>query len=173
MKTKLLSVLLLLLISYVNLRGQDINNPNTTEKKSFKNAFGIGVGFTTGCGLSYRYIPRKMGFQVNFAPYFTDYGNNAIVSAGLTLLNKIIEANYCNLYLYLSNSYLYTKNQNYYYGNSGPDFNEQEKWNTGFGLGFEFDTRKRVVLNIMGGWAQYNSFEKVLPTGELALYYRF
>jgi hypothetical protein len=52
-------------------------------------------------------------------------------------------------------------------------YKKKETINTGIGVGFEFNTTKKVTLNIMGGYAQYNSFEKLFFTGELALYYRF
>jgi len=170
MKNKLLTVLLFLLISNVNLIAQD--NNIAPEKKSFKNSIGIGAGFTTGFGLSYRYVPKKIGFQLNFAPYFTDYGKNSTVSVGVTILNKIVEGKSSNLYLYLANHYFMTRES--VISHSGTEYNSADDiWNTGFGLGFEFNTKKRVVLNIMGGYAQYNSFKSLFFTAETALYYRF
>jgi len=169
MRTKILSVLLVFLISALNIKGQDVNY--FQKKPSYKNAMGIGLGFTTGYGLAYRYTVNKFGVQVNFAPYINDYGKNASISVGLTLLNRIVEGNSSNLYLYFANDYLYRKRKNY--NGYGLNYDESEKWNTGIGLGFEFNTKKRVVLNVMGGYAQYNSFQMLFFTGELALFYRF
>ena len=170
MKTKLSTAFLILLISYVSVNAQDINN--APEKKSYSNSIGIGAGFCTGFGLSYRYIPKKIGVQLNFAPYFTDYGKNSTVSAGITFLDKIVEGNATNLYLYLANHYFMTRESLVSY--SGTEYNSADDiWNTGFGLGFEFNTKKRVVLNLMVGYAQYDSFRSLFFTAETALYYRF
>ena len=98
------------------------------------------------------------------------------------LYNLSENQNNC-IYAYLGNHYLYyslPKNNYYsvYDPNSGTyqyrdTVNKHTELNTGIGIGFEFNTKKRVTLNIMAGYAQYNSFEKLFFTGELALYYRF
>jgi hypothetical protein len=50
---------------------------------------------------------------------------------------------------------------------------DETSYNTGVGVGFEFDTRKRIVWNIMLGYGSFNNFEKLFITGETALYYKF
>ena len=57
----------LLFLVNQHIFGQEPND----EPEETKHAIGIGVGFTTGYGLSYRYFPTIFGFQVNFAPYKT------------------------------------------------------------------------------------------------------
>ncbi len=152
----------------------------------YKHSFGIGAGFTTGVGFSYRFMPNKFGFQINAFPIYEDYGKYGTISVGFTLLSKLAENRTNNLYFYLSNHYFYSKTRpgnvpiwtifDIYstssYNNTG--VNETKRsWRTGVGLGFEFNTRKRVVLNVMAGYAQYDMLKTLNFTGELALYYRF
>jgi hypothetical protein len=146
-----------------------------TEVIRYKNAIGLGAGFTTGYGLSYKHAPNKYGFMINFGPYFNDYGKESVISTGLTLIDKIRDAKYYNVYMYLANHYFYSRTADYtYYPPTTPQkYSINNSWNTGFGLGLEVDARKRVVLNVMVGYAQYNTFEKLFFTGELALHYRF
>jgi hypothetical protein len=137
----------------------------------YKHSIGIGVGMTTGWGLSYRFVPKKIGFQINVFPWFSNYGKKANTSFGLTILDKIHQGRNCNIYAYFGNHFYYTKN----FDVMDSDYFDLTKsqYTSGVGLDFEYCTKKRVVLNIMAGLAQFNSFEMVLPTFEGALYYRF
>jgi len=180
---------IILLISLVVSIALSTTYGQETEKqvyeKIYKHSIGVGAGFTTACGISYRYFPKKYGFQLNVAPYYQDYGKDAFVSAGLTLLCNLSENRNNCIYAYLGNHYLYyslkrdvseyvydpiLQTYNYQYRDT---VNKHTELNTGIGFGFEFNTKKRVTLNIMAGYAQYNSFEKLFFTGEIALYYRF
>ncbi|MFH0866429.1 MAG: hypothetical protein V1904_09540 [Bacteroidota bacterium] len=167
MKTKLFIAAILILAGTLTLSAQ--HKSDSLFKSKYANNIGIGAGFTTGFGISYRYLPCRDGFQVNFTPYLQDYGKDALISIGLTYLHKIVATRATNLYLYFGNHYRYINLNNNYSGNNEPI----EKWNTGIGIGFEFHTQKRVVWNIMGGYAQYDNFRMLLFTIETALYYRF
>ena len=126
----------------------------------------MGAGFTTGYGLSYRFWPGKLGLQGTFAPYsnqdMSDY------SIGVTLLFKLVETEKVNLLLYQGNHYIYRKHK---YDNSD-DVNTRH-FNNGLGIGIEFIILKRVSFNLMGGYAGYRNFERIAPTGETGLYFRF
>ena len=147
------------------------------EIVSYKHSFGLGAGFTTGVGLSYRFVPKKYGFQINVGPMYSNYGDNINASFGLTLLDKLYEGKWCNMYLYLGNHLVYHRDKlssyDYALNVNTQEIYETKKLNTGIGLGWEFYTQSSVVLNLMVGYAQYNNFEKLLPTAEVALYYRF
>jgi hypothetical protein len=145
------------------------------EIVSYKHSFGIGAGFTTGVGLSYRFAPKKLGFQINLGPTYSDYGNNVDASVGLTLLNKFHRGKYCNLYFYVASSLYYHKGLDWVGDGWWGSYQkvETQKINSGIGLDFEFNTQKRIVLNVMVGYMQYNNFERLSPTVETALYYRF
>jgi hypothetical protein len=173
MKTKLLFVSILLFASSFTLFGQDRNQLDSIAKGKYMNSIGLGAGFTTGFGLSYRYTLRKNGFQVNFFPYFTNYGKNATISVGLTFLHKLTSSRKVDLYMYFANDYFYHKSDTLYNNNNGNIKLDREKWNTGLGLGFEWDTEKKIVIDIMGGYGQFNSFERLSFTAEVAVYYRF
>jgi hypothetical protein len=168
MKKLFVTTLLCLFFIIPEMFAQDVTEPPKTP--NYKNHIGIGAGFTTGIGISYRYVAKKTGFQVNVGPYIADHGENITSSFGLTLLRRFVETRTTNFYAYLANSYNYQRklinaNPNYY--------DIKDSWNTGLGVGFEMDTRKRVVIDLMIGYAQYNTFETLFFTAEMALYYRF
>jgi hypothetical protein len=180
MKTKILSLALIVLFFIPTVFAQQ--SETKKYQKLYKHSLGIGMGFTTGLGLSYRFFPKKIGFQINIAPYYQDYGSEAFVSAGGTILLNLAENRATAVYAYLGNHYFYKSNKTRdYYWDAQIQQSVYSDWrttktetlNTGIGLGFEFHTQKRVTLNIMAGYAQYNKFEQLFFTGELALYYRF
>ncbi len=172
MKINLILMIILFLFITNSLFSQD--------KKTYvhyKHSIGLGAGFSTGLGLSYRYIPKKFGFQINLAPSYQNYGKTAFVSLGFTLLRRIMESRTTNLYAYFGNHYLYDKSEHTTYNN--PYYIPvtttviNRNWITGIGCGFEVHAQKRIVWNMMAGWAQYNFFESMYPTIETAIYYRF
>lgn len=176
MKTKLISIILIVLS--FSLFAQN-NNENITGKK-YSKAFGLGAGFTTGIGFSFRYFPKKYGIQINCAPYYNNYGSEVFVSSGITLLYSINENKVSNFYAYLGNHYLYTKlekSEYYYYQPVGSQYVTRKVTdsylNSGIGVGIEFHAQKRVTINFMLGYAQYESFKSLFFTAETALYYRF
>ncbi len=177
MKTKLIAIILL---AFALSSFAQENQDNLSGKK-YKYAFGLGAGFTTGLGFSFRYFPKKYGVQINCVPYYNNYGSEVFVSSGLTLLYSINENRFSNVYAYLGNHYLYTKlnSSTYayspYYGNY-QYYNTKvttEYWNSGIGMGVEFHAQKRITLNLMLGYAQYENFKRLFFTAETALYYRF
>jgi len=177
MKSKLLIILLIAIT--LNLSAQEVNK-NLFVKK-YPKAFGVGAGLTTGLGLSFRYFPARYGFMVNFAPYYQNYGSEAFISSGLTLLYSLNDNKVSNVYAYLGNHYLYEKlySDNWVYdpvtGTSHyyQSKNARNMWNTGIGLGVEFHNQKRITINFMLGYAQYDTFRNLFFTCEAALYYRF
>ncbi len=148
----------------------------STPTEEYKYGIGGGAGFTTGYGLSFRYLPKKFGAQLNFAPYKSE--DTETYSVGLTFVYKIIESKITNLYLYQGNHYYYNSYMSYVYNPEFP-FNEEFKQvkesyiNNGVGFGIEIILAKRIGLNLMAGYAFYDNFRKINVTGEAALYYKF
>jgi len=157
-----------------NLAAQETTE-NLPETK-YKFGIGGGAGFATGYGLSFRYVPKKFGGQVNFAPFKTN--ETSRYSVGLTLIYMLIESKVTSLYLYQANHYYYKSQLQYIYN---PDFplSEEQEWvkesyvNNGLGFGIEIVIAKRIGLNLMAGYAAYKNFTQVNVTGEAALYFKF
>lgn len=154
-------------------------SPEKTEEPHFKHAVGIGAGFSTGYGLSYRYHPTKFGVQANFAPYHDDETDR--ISAGLTFLYTLIPGKTTSLYLYQGNHYFYNSETRYY-----NEFKEQvfdatpvktketeSYFINGIGLGMEIVFAKRIGFNLMTGYGAYKNFSQVNITGETGLYFKF
>jgi len=138
----------------------------TTQPVRLKHALGMGIGATTGYGLSYRYNPSKWTFQTTFAPIMTDYSTS--VSLGISFLYYLAENNRTNLFLYEGNHFHYNKPKN-------DNYNQiiERSWNNGVGIGIEFILFKQISFNLMGGYGFYRNFSELNITGETGLYYKF
>lgn len=169
-----LTIALILLLSKSVLIAQD--SIKNAAEVHYKYGIGAGAGFATGYGLSFRYIPKKFGGQVNFAPFKNKETER--YSVGLTLIYTLIESKITNLFLYQANHYYYNSQMIYVYDPNLPDKQEMERntesyFNNGLGFGIEIIMAKRVGLNLMAGYAFYDNFSQINVTGEAALYYKF
>ena len=175
--TMLTSLLNLSSYSQIEERGMRRNSRYSFEhNKDAKHALGLAAGATTGLGLSYLYMPDKLCFQVAFLPYKDQY--STLISAGLTFIYRLREGEKLNFLLYQGNHMLYREETQYTYpmGGFGGVPNGKTStlgFNNGIGIGFEFFLSTNVSFNLMGGYAGYNNFERIMITGEGALFYKF
>lgn len=185
MKTTTTYILLLFLsLAAMQVKSQELSSPDSIVK--YRHAIGAGAGFTTGLGLSYRYqhIPSRLGIQMNLAPF--NNANVTMLSAGLTLLYKLIESSKSNLFLYQGNHYYYNSEITFLDPLTQISYSEkpvlintirekrtQEYFNNGLGIGLELIFIKRISFNLMGGYAAYNNFKYLSFTGETGLYFKF
>jgi len=168
---KLVYIFVIILFIGITAFGQDTIKKKDIFKKDFKWGIGLGAGFTTGFGISFKYHPRKNGIQLNILPYFDDYGRKQFICAGLTLSHDIWSNLNSTLFLYLANS---TFIQSYptFYGSH--KYETETIDNTGIGAGLEQTaSNKRISIDLMLGYAQYSIFKQMFLTGEIAVHYRF
>lgn len=173
------TLFVLLSCSAVQIWAQD--KEATISTPFYKHALGVGAGFCTGYGLSYRFTPNdKIGFQVNFAPYKTNTVDR--YSSGLTFTYNLIQHTSSRLFIYQANHFYYNSYVNIIstydpLTNQTKDVKEErvtdKYFNNGVGFGMEITFVKRVGLNIMTGYAFYRNFKDINITGETALYYKF
>lgn len=178
MKSKILAISLLA-FSVTSSFSQE--NITTVEPAFYKHLLGIGAGFCTGYGLSYRFTPNdKLGFQLNFAPYKSKTIDR--YSTGISFTYNLIKNNNSRLYAYQANHLYYNSFVNtisiYDPITNQPKESTTERvtekyMNNGLGFGMEITFAKRIGLNIMTGYAFYNNFKEINVTGEMALYYKF
>lgn len=161
MRLKIIFLTTLLLVLNYSVFGQV--NEFKKDNYSFNHSIGIGAGFTTGFGLSYRFLPQRIGFQTTLLILPDNYYS----SIGITFLYKLSQRQSSSFYLYQSN--LYST-----YRTSGFDCGcPYYEWFNGLGFGVEIALGKRFGLNFMGGLGCYDSFEELTVTGETGLYYKF
>lgn len=161
MKLPKFIVLLLLVFLSTRILGQE--NKNNAKIDQPKHSVGIGAGFTTGYGISYRYLPEKLGAQATFLILPHNYYS----SFGATLLYKLIQRQSSWFYLYQSNLYSSYRTSGF---NCGcPSY----EWFNGFGFGVELILGKHFGWNLMGGTGFYENFDKFTVTGETGLYYKY
>jgi hypothetical protein len=142
---------------------------------------GLGAGFVTGYGLSYRQWFNRNGIQATFTPYYDkskEY-SEFVMSLGVTGLFKIKEAKYVNLLLYYGPHFWYSTHTYRYYSNYYPNAesttNTRKMFFIGGGPGFDFHFWK-ISFNLMFGLAfrtDFNDNSGINFTGETALYYSF
>lgn len=137
------------------------------------------MGFTTGYGLSYRYYHKDFVFQTSFAPE-KENKNEYVVNAASCVLFRIRSGEKINLYAYTSVYYYISKNhrRNYYgidiYDILHPDASKNNNsYNLGTGLSFEFIVLERLSLNLMFGYAAYDNFDHLNMTAELGAFFVF
>ena len=136
-------------------------------ENEFKHSLGLGAGATTGLGLAYRYMPADFGVMVMFAPVADSY--QTMISFGVTFFQRLAATERVNFFLYQGNHLLHENyNKNY------PQYNSKStSINNGVGIGLELIIYERVGLNIMGGYASFDTFRRIGFTGETTLFFRF
>ncbi len=178
MKNNLFKCRLLLLI--ISLFIQTARAQEVPAEKVFKHGIGVGVGYTTGYGLSYKYSPNLFAFQVNFAPYHRNELDR--YSIGLTFMYTLVKNNISSLYLYQGNHFYYnsevvtiyeTDPAKPYDPNPPKQRVTNQYFNNGAGFGIDLTIAKRLSFNLMAGYAFYSNFEQINLTGETALHYKF
>lgn len=141
---------------------------------------GIGAGFVTGYGISYRHwLPSDWGFQVNFAPYYdkTEYSEERNLSLGITGLRLLHGAETVDLIGYAGASVLYDFDRYTYTSEFGEEETETTNTRFTFGGGPGFDVRFwHLTFSAMFGVrvsTESNDEVHMDITGETALYYSF
>ncbi len=150
------------------------------EKWTRTHNIGIGAGYVTGYGLSYRHwFPSNFGYQVNFAPYYskTDYEKEITLSLGVTGLRTLHRSSVVNLLGYAGASVYYDYDR---YENNYGHFEEvTEESNTRYtiGGGPGFDVHFwHLSMNVMFGvrFSTESTDETRMDiTGETAVFYSF
>jgi hypothetical protein len=144
----------------------------------YNHQLGMHAGTTTGVGLSYRYWPGRIGFQVTLLPYknnaerkdnaeTTGFGpfsdielpRGQFISLGLTGLTDIKQFGRSSMFAYWGNHLLLLDDHSVY--------------STGIGIGFTYEAP--VSFNLMAGYGAYDITNSLVlfPAAEIGLYYRF
>jgi hypothetical protein len=129
------------------------------EPTKLKHYIGFDAGFSTGYGLSYRYMPNDWGIQVNTFPTASKDEYN--ISIGATILRTVYRNRSMQFFVYYGNHLYFDKySTGYYYNENGTysasDYEVSRTWITGIGPGFEFYFAKRLALNARFGFAYYD-----------------
>jgi len=163
--------LALMMFLFTSTEANALEADEAEEVHALHHSLGIGAGLTTGIGLSYRYLPNKIGAQLNFAPLRVDEYETT-VSLGLTFIYRLIAAEKSNFFIYQGNHFMYEKWKGYYdpYTSISDTY---RTFNHGIGLGFELIVLNHVGFNIMFGYAVRDNFSSLGLTGETAIYYKF
>jgi len=162
MKRIICTSILILFLTFLstNVKSKSFETLDEIDLPS-KHYFGMTAGFTTGIGLSYRYVPNKFGLQLAFSSFSISKTN--YYSTGLSFMYNLSTSETTRSFIYQAN-HLFSQNQK--------DSEFSYLLNNGLGFGVELFTDKRTVLNIMAGYAHYSRQNVIRLTGEIAFLYR-
>jgi len=170
---------LIFIVIFVSVLG---TNLKAQKKENLKHYFGTAAGFSTGYGLSYRFLPKNFGFQIT---YYSSYHPKSYfnLSAGISLFQMLKKSSKSSFYLYEASTYYlmqYLKSRNSPTGEIIQPYN-YSNFRTGLGFGIELIFFKRISLNIMSGYSIYSGKKSFNPinlvfyhgiTAEIGLFYK-
>lgn len=164
------------------------NTAGDSTRQKFTHDIGLGAGFTTGVGLTYRVWHRKVGAQLAGGALNT--GDYEIYSLGFSYL-LALQANSMNrFFVYQGNHFIslveyFPASTQYYYtngiatfSNTQPARTEVNRYlNNGIGFGYEFFENEgkpsQFGFSLQAGLASYRSFTRANFTGEVPFMFRF
>jgi len=132
---------------------------NLSAQSNTKHYLGAHAGSISGLGFSYRYWPKKLGFQLTAIPIFQSNKRN-FISAGVSALYLLKEGKHIDLYSYLGFHFINRKSVVYNinpFGKYIANVTTQQNFNTGIGLGFRINLLKVLDLSLQGGYGFYKT----------------
>ena len=182
-------------------------------RERYQDYVGFGAGMSTGIGISWRHwFQSGWGVQANLLPYYHEetypndegydypsrdsgYQHEGFLSAGITVLRTLAEADFLRMlgYASLSVTEEYTKNDYYtsdyryysswdesgtsgYYPQRNQSVDEKRKYALGAGLGLEYFVWRFAFTGMLGYRGEYDQItkEKQLgPSLEAGAHFRF
>lgn len=179
-------------------------------RERYSDYVGFGAGMSTGIGISWRHwFQNGWGVQANLLPYYREetypnddgyeyptrdsgYQHEGFLSAGVTVLKTLAEADFLRMlgYTSLSVTEEYTKNDYYTssysmswepgasgnYAVRNQSVEEKRKYALGAGLGLEFYVWRFAFTGMLGYRGEYDQItkEKQLgPSVEAGAHFRF
>lgn len=137
---------------------------------------GVGAGFVTGYGISYRQWLGTYGYQITTTPFYNKTDDNSFfsLSMGATGLRMLKEARVVNLFGYFGPHLFFSRNAQTSLPAENVDITKMLFVGGGSGLDFHFSS---VSLNLMFGVMGRTAFGKsdagISLTGEVSVYYSF
>ncbi len=175
------------------INSEVVNNVKTDSKSTWyrpRYEFGIASGLTTGYGFTYKFWPKKLGFQLTAFPVVSDEDKN--LSVGLLSLYELDSKSWYRIFAFVGGNFNWTENSDYdefydspmepvtFLFNLNAPFEEQKKFTIGAGPGVEFTPGKHFGINLMTGFRYtsidyaYSRDEKLVTlTADIAIYFRF
>ena len=147
----------------MSIFGQTKSDSVNLSNIKYNYAVGVSAGFTTGYGLSFKFIPNKLGFQTTFCPFYDV--THSKYNLGFSFLYNIIEKEFATFYLYQGNHLIFSQNYS--------DYIKHLEINNGIGIGIEGIWLRHISFNLMYGCAFYDNFDRFFFTAETGIYYKF
>lgn len=153
------------------------------DSVGYKHSLGLSAGSSTGLGFSYRFWPKKVGFQVTGIPIFSNI--DVFSSVALSGLITIKDFSNIRLFGYFGNHLIYNRN-GYTLLEPNPNTGvltetkvtyEHYSYNTALGVGFRFNFWEVLDFNLQTGYGVSFDFipntYRTIFAAEAGLYYHF
>lgn len=155
----------------------------TSDSFENKHSFGLNLGFTTGFGFSYRFMPKRLGVEIAAIPIIRTK-ESIILCQGISL-NYIFKSHKrSDFFVYAGNGLIfehkeYTKTHyhggNYPYKETIEVTEDNYIYRAGLGAGWRIRGNKKWDFTIKAG-AVYLSdlltYKRIVPSGGLGLHFR-
>ncbi len=161
MRINFFAVIMAILIVSSALSAQ-ADGDSASSKNTTPHYFGVGAGYVTGFGLSYKYWPNKFGVQFNMLPIMSK--KYSLFSIGLTGLYAIRSYSITRFFLYAGGNYYQEKENSYY----------SEQYRLGGGFGVELGNSNLTIDLRCGFHFVTGKLDNpgLFPSGECGVYYR-
>jgi hypothetical protein len=174
MKKSIFLFMTLLIVSTSQAQNDSVN---------YKHSLGLSGGVSTGLGFSYRYWPKKVGFQVTGIPILSNV--EIFSSVALSGLITIKDFSNIRLFGYFGNHLIYNRN-GYILLAEDPITGEVKEtkvtsdrytYITALGVGFRFNFWEILDFNLQAGYGNIFDFDsnpfRTTFAAEVGLYYHF
>lgn len=153
------------------------------DSVGYKHSLGLSAGVSTGLGFSYRFWPKKVGFQVTGIPVFSNI--DIFSSVALSGLITIKDFSNIRMFGYFGNHFIYDRGG---YILLEPDPNtgvltetkvtfQDYTYITALGVGFRFNFWEVLDFNLQAGYGTIFGFKpttfRTTFAAEAGLYYHF
>ncbi len=157
-----------MLLLFYSLNGKDAQGQETPHQLNSKHSFGFNLGFTSGIGFSYRYMPNKFGIEVSSLPIYLSV-EELIFLQGLSFNYVVKEKEHADYFIYAGNSTAFFPPNKISEG-----FNNSFLYRAGSGCGMIIHGEKALDWTLRLGATYITSFNggNVLPSIGLGMHYR-
>lgn len=144
------------------------------ENDTKKHQIGIHAGMTNGAGFSYRFIPKKLGFQITAVSFFTR-NEELIQSQGASLIYIIKNYPKLETFTYLGGAYSFSNRMSEQDKQLSANKKYRDIISTGGGIGMNIYLGKSFDFNFQVGVTviTIKNNQKIYPSGGIGIFYKF
>lgn len=170
-----------MLVLFIGIEGLVSQEP--LESYNNKHGFGVNLGFTTGFGFSYRFMPKRFGVEIAAIPIVRTR-KSIILCQGISLNYIFKSLEKSDFFAYAGNGLIYQhkeKTKTMYHGGNYPYqetyevISDEYIYRGGIGAGWRIRGSIKWDFTIKAGvvyLTDFLTYERIVPSGGLGLHFR-